>query len=73
MDDLPWRSGWSTPLFPIFPDHQPGQAVHTIGIGVEGCFTASDVARNYCVAEHFGGEPVKVSVRFSTDRQPEAA
>jgi catalase len=49
-----------------FPDHRPGtRPVHTIGIGVEGDFTASDVARNYCIAEHFSGETVKVSVRFS--------
>jgi catalase len=39
--------------------------VHTIGIGVKGEFAASDVARTYCIAEHFNGEPVQVSVRFS--------
>lgn len=39
--------------------------VHTIGIGVKGQFLASDVARSYCIAEHFNGEPVDVSVRFS--------
>ena len=31
--------------------------VHTIGIGVKGEFVASDVARTYCVAEHFKGSP----------------
>jgi catalase len=39
--------------------------VHTIGIGVKGRFVASDVARTYCIAEHFNGEPVDASIRFS--------
>ena len=39
--------------------------VHTIGIGVKGKFVASEVARDYCVAEHFNGETFDVSVRFS--------
>lgn len=39
--------------------------VHTIGIGVKGEFVASNVARTYCIAEHFQGQPVPVSVRFS--------
>ncbi len=39
--------------------------VHTIGIGVNGRFVASEVARSYCIAEHFDGEPVDVSIRFS--------
>jgi catalase len=44
----------------------PGRRpVHTIGIGVKGEFVASDVARAYCIAEHFNGKPVRVSVRFS--------
>src|SRR3954466_13142474 len=44
----------------------PGRRpVHTIGIGVTGEFVASDVARAYCIAEHFNGTPVRVSVRFS--------
>lgn len=48
------------------PEPVPGRRpVHTIGIGVKGKFVASDVARNYCIAEHFNGQPVKVSVRFS--------
>ena len=66
MDDSPVAKRLVDAVISDFPDHKPGtRPVHTIGIGVEGCFTASDVARNYCVAEHFGGEPVKVSVRFS--------
>ena len=49
-----------------FPDHKPGtRPIHTIGIGIEGYFEASDVAPNYCRAEHFGGQRVPVSVRFS--------
>jgi catalase len=44
----------------------PGRRpVHTIGIGVKGKFVASDVARTYCIAEHFNGDPVDVSARFS--------
>jgi catalase len=49
-----------------FPDHQPGtRPVHTIGIGVQGYFTASRVARTYTTAAHFSGEEVPVTVRFS--------
>ncbi|NOJ47212.1 catalase [Bradyrhizobium archetypum] len=48
------------------PEPVPGKRpVHTIGIGVKGEFVASDVARTYCIAEHFKGQPVPVSVRFS--------
>jgi catalase len=39
--------------------------VHTIGMGVKGKFVASDVARDYCIAEHFNGQTFDVSVRFS--------
>ena len=39
--------------------------VHTIGMGVKGVFVASEVARTYCIAEHFQGQPVPVSMRFS--------
>jgi catalase len=49
-----------------FPDHAKGtRPVHTVGVGVDGYFIASDVARNYCIAEHFGGQQVRASVRFS--------
>jgi len=49
-----------------FPDHDPNtRPVHTIGIGVDGYFIASDVARSYCIAEHFKGQRVRTSVRFS--------
>jgi catalase len=48
------------------PAPVPGKRpVHTIGMGVKGEFVASDVARTYCIAEHFKGEPIPVSVRFS--------
>ncbi|OWU71639.1 hypothetical protein ATO3_17660 [Marinibacterium profundimaris] len=39
--------------------------VHTNGIGVRGHFIASPVARSYCVAEHFGGDRIEVTGRFS--------
>ncbi len=39
--------------------------VHTIGIGAKGYFVASDVARDYCIAEHFRGRKIPVTVRFS--------
>jgi predicted ATPase/class 3 adenylate cyclase len=49
-----------------FPDHKSGtRPVHTIGVGVEGYFVASDVAPNYCIAEHFNGKQIPASVRFS--------
>jgi len=49
-----------------FPDHAPGtRPVHTIGVGVEGYFVASEAARTYCIAEHFNGERIRASVRFS--------
>ena len=48
------------------PEQVPGRRpVYTIGIGVKGEFVASDVARTYCVAEHFEGQAIPVSVRFS--------
>ena len=48
------------------PAPVPGERpVHTIGVGVKGRFVASEVARTYCIAEHFKGEPIPVSVRFS--------
>ena len=48
------------------PAPVPGKRpVHTIGVGVKGEFMASDVARNYCIAEHFKGQPITASVRFS--------
>lgn len=51
-----------------FPDHKAGtRPIHTIGIGVKGTFEPSEVARSYCIAEHFQPrpDPVKVTVRFS--------
>jgi catalase len=48
------------------PKHDPGKRpVHTIGVGVDGYFTASDVARKYCIAEHFSGQRICAKVRFS--------
>jgi catalase len=49
-----------------FPDHKRGtRPAHTIGIGVTGHFRATKIARDYCVAEHFQGQKVDVTVRFS--------
>jgi catalase len=39
--------------------------VHAIGIGATGYFEASDVARDYCIAEHFQGGRIPAIVRFS--------
>jgi catalase len=53
-----------------FPDNDPKKRpIHTIGIGVKGTFEPSEVAPDYCIAEHFQprpkDDPVKVTVRFS--------
>jgi catalase len=49
-----------------FPDHDRNRRpIHTVGIGVKGYFEASEVARNYCIAEHFQGQRVPATVRFS--------
>src|ERR1700730_3012225 len=53
-----------------FPDNDPEKRpIHTIGIGVKGTFEPSEVAPDYCIAEHFQprpkDDPVKVTVRFS--------
>jgi catalase len=53
-----------------FPDNdRDKRPIHTIGIGVKGTFEPSEVARDYCIAEHFQprpkDDPVKVTVRFS--------
>src|SRR5215468_11263702 len=50
----------------LFGDHKPGtRPVHTLGIGVDGYFEPSDIARNYCKAEHFQGRRIDTLVRFS--------
>jgi catalase len=66
MDDSSMARRLVDAVISDFPDHKQGtRPVHTIGVGVDGYFTASDVARNYCIAEHFRGERVPASVRFS--------
>ena len=66
MTDTPLARKLVEAVISDFPDHAPGtRPIHTIGVGVEGYFEASDVARSYCVAEHFGGQRVPVTVRFS--------
>jgi catalase len=48
------------------PEHVDGTRwAHTHGIGVMGHFKASNVARNFCVAEHFNGEAMPVTIRLS--------
>jgi catalase len=39
--------------------------VHTVGIGVTGSFEPSDVAADFCIAEHFTTPQVQVTARFS--------
>jgi catalase len=66
MDQPPIAKQLVDAVISDFPDHKPGsRPVHTIGVGVDGYFAASDVARNFCIAEHFQGQQVPVLVRFS--------
>jgi catalase len=66
MDDLSLAKQLVDAVEADFPDHDRGRRpVHTTGVGVEGYFEAEDVAKNYCIAEHFQGQRVPVSVRFS--------
>ena len=66
MDDLSLAKQLVDAVISDFPDHKAGtRPIHTIGVGVEGYFEASDIAKNYCVAEHFQGQRVPVQVRFS--------
>jgi catalase len=39
--------------------------VHSVGIAATGHFVASQAAGDYCVAEHFQGDKIAVTVRFS--------
>jgi catalase len=53
-------------LIADFPGHAPGtRPVHAVGIGAVGHFVPSDAARNFSFAEHFQGEKIDVTVRFS--------
>lgn len=66
MDTSPTARQLVDAIIADFPDHAPGtRPVHTIGIAATGHFVSSDVARSYCVAEHFQGQRVPVTVRFS--------
>ena len=50
----------------VLPDGRPDlRPVHAIGIGATGHFEASAVARDYCIAEHFQGDRIPITVRFS--------
>ena len=57
------------------PAPVPGRRpVHTIGVGVKGEFVASDVARSYCIAEHFKGRArPRVGAILQRDGWPGAA
>ena len=48
------------------PGHVDGTRwAHTHGLGVVGRFVPSDVARGFCVAEHFDVPSMRVTARFS--------
>jgi catalase len=49
-----------------YPDHAQGtRPVHAVGIGAAGYFVPSDVASSYSKAEHFAGDRIPVTMRFS--------
>ena len=57
-------------MLDAFKQDVPGHAAgtrwaHTHGLGVLGHFMASEVAKDFCVAEHFQGSAVPVTARFS--------
>jgi catalase len=53
-------------MIELNPDHQlKTRPVHSKGLAVEAVFKASDIAKNYCIAEHFQGHEISVDVRFS--------
>ena len=70
MVKSPREGGLSERLFDAliddFPDHRPGtRPVHAVGIGADGYFVPSHVARRFTTADHFQGDRVQVTVRFS--------
>lgn len=66
MDDSSQAKRLVDAVISDFPDHASGtRPVHTIGVGVEGSFEASEVARSYSTAEHFQGQRIPASIRFS--------
>ncbi len=71
MDDPSVAKRIVESIYADFPDHdRTKRPIHTIGVGVKGTFEPSEVARNYCIAEHFQprppkSDPVQVTVRFS--------
>ncbi len=49
-----------------FPGRTAGtRAAHTVGIGVAGIFTPSEVIANYCTAPQFNSGPTEIVGRFS--------
>jgi catalase len=66
MDDPGIAAKLVNALRTSFPDNNPElRPVHTFGIGATGYFEASDVARDYSIAEHFQGQRIPVIARFS--------
>lgn len=68
MDDPTQAKRLVDSIIADFPDHERDKRpIHTIGIEVKGTFAPSEVARNYCIAEHVQPrrDPVEVTVRFS--------
>lgn len=61
----------ATQMLDAFKKDAPGEHAadtrwaHTHGLGVTGHFVASEVARTFCIAEHFQGHSVAVTARFS--------
>ena len=57
-------------MLDAFKQDVPGHAAgtrwaHSHGLGVVGHFIGSDIAKTFCVAAHFRGAPVAVTVRLS--------
>ena len=49
-----------------YPDHRDHRRpVHAVGIGAVGYFEPSTVASDFTIAEHFQGDRIPVTVRFS--------
>jgi catalase len=66
MDDPGIAAKLVEALDASFPDgRQDLRPVHTFGIGATGFFEASDVARDYSIAEHFQGQQIRIVARFS--------
>ncbi|MDP6832784.1 MAG: catalase, partial [Alphaproteobacteria bacterium] len=66
MSDIPTDKQIVEAIIADTPDHKAGtRPIHAIGIACEGYFSALEAAREYCIAPHFSGQRVPVTVRFS--------